>query len=33
LAWAGHWKTFKEFPHFQWTGGLKIADLQAGRRP
>ena len=33
LEWAGHWKTLKEFPHFQWTGGLKIADLQAGRRP
>lgn len=33
LEWAGNWKTFREFPHFQWTGGLKLADLQAGKRP
>lgn len=31
LEWAGRWKTFKEFPHFQWTGGLKLSDLQAGK--
>jgi peptidoglycan L-alanyl-D-glutamate endopeptidase CwlK len=33
LEWAGDWVSFKEFPHFQWTGGLTIKDLQAGRRP
>lgn len=33
LEWAGDWKTFREFPHFQWTGGLTLADLQAGKRP
>lgn len=33
LEWAGRWLKFKEMAHFQWTGGLKIADLQAGRRP
>ena len=30
LEWAGDWKTFKEYPHFQYTGGLTIADLQKG---
>lgn len=33
LEWAGRWKTFKEMPHFQWTGGLTIKQLQAGKRP
>jgi peptidoglycan LD-endopeptidase CwlK len=33
LEWAGEWKTFKEFPHFQNLGGLTLADLQAGKRP
>lgn len=32
LEWAGDWKRFKEFPHFQFTAGLKLADLQAGKR-
>ena len=31
LEWAGRWKTFKETAHFQYTGGLKLADLQAGK--
>jgi len=31
LEWAGDWKSFKEFPHFQFTGGLTIDDLQAGK--
>lgn len=31
LEWAGRWKSFKEFPHFQYTGGLKLADFQAGK--
>jgi len=30
LEWAGRWKTFKEFPHFQWSGGKTLAELQAG---
>ena len=29
LEWAGDWKTFKEFPHFQYTGGLTLADFAA----
>lgn len=33
LEWAGDWKSFKEFPHFQWTGGLTLAQLRAGKKP
>ena len=32
LEWAGDWVTFKEFPHFQYTGGLTLAQLQAGTK-
>jgi peptidoglycan L-alanyl-D-glutamate endopeptidase CwlK len=32
LEWAGDWKTFKEFPHFQYTGGLTLAQLQQGAK-
>ena len=30
LEWAGEWKKFKELAHFQYTGGLTLADLVAG---
>jgi peptidoglycan L-alanyl-D-glutamate endopeptidase CwlK len=30
LEWAGEWKTFKELAHFQYTGGLSLADLKSG---
>jgi len=30
LEWAGVWKTFKELAHFQYTGGLTIAQLKEG---
>ena len=30
LEWAGDWKRFKELAHFQYTGGLNLAQLQAG---
>lgn len=33
LAWAGDWKKFKEFPHFQYTDGLTLAELRAGKVP
>lgn len=33
LEWAGHWKTFREFAHFQYTDGLTITQLQAGQVP
>ena len=32
LEWAGDWKTFKEYPHFQYTGGLTLAQLQQGAK-
>jgi peptidoglycan L-alanyl-D-glutamate endopeptidase CwlK len=32
LEWAGDWKTFKEFPHFQYTGGLTIEELIDGKK-
>jgi peptidoglycan L-alanyl-D-glutamate endopeptidase CwlK len=31
LDWAGGWTTFKETAHFQYTGGLTIADLKNGK--
>jgi peptidoglycan L-alanyl-D-glutamate endopeptidase CwlK len=31
LEWAGNWKTFKELAHFQYTGGLTLADLKNGK--
>lgn len=27
LEWAGDWTSFREFPHFQFTGGLTLQDL------
>lgn len=30
LEWAGDWKKFKEMAHFQYTGGLTLAQLNAG---
>jgi peptidoglycan L-alanyl-D-glutamate endopeptidase CwlK len=32
LEWAGDWKTFKEYPHFQYTGGMTLAQLQQGAK-
>lgn len=32
LEWAGDWEHFKEYAHCQWTGGLTLAQLQAGER-
>jgi len=31
LEWAGRWHSFKELAHFQYTGGLTLADLKNGR--
>ena len=31
LEWAGDWVSFKEFAHFQYTGGLSLKDLQNGK--
>jgi peptidoglycan L-alanyl-D-glutamate endopeptidase CwlK len=33
LEWGGAWRRFKDRPHFQWTDGLTIKELQAGKRP
>jgi len=32
LEWAGNWKSFKEQAHFQFTNGLTLADLKAGKK-
>ena len=32
LEWAGNWMSFPETPHFQYTGGLTIRQLQAGEK-
>lgn len=32
LEWAGRWTRFREWAHFQYTGGLTLADLQSGKR-
>lgn len=31
LEWAGDWKRFREYPHFQYTAGRSLADFQAGK--
>lgn len=33
LEWAGDWKTFKEYPHFQYRGGLTMRELAQGAEP
>jgi peptidoglycan L-alanyl-D-glutamate endopeptidase CwlK len=30
LEWAGRWRTFKELPHFQYTGGHPLSYFQGG---
>lgn len=32
LEWAGRWTKFKEFPHFQYTGGKPLSHFQNGGR-
>lgn len=31
MEWAGRWKSFPELAHCQFTGGLSLADFQAGK--
>lgn len=33
LEWAYRWKSFPEMAHFQYTAGLSMADLAAGKVP
>ncbi len=30
LEWAGRWTRFREFPHFQYTGGHRLSFFQNG---
>lgn len=32
LEWAGNWTKFKEMPHFQYTGGFSLAQLEKGAK-
>lgn len=32
LEWAGEWERFTEMPHFQYTGGLGLAELKNGAK-
>jgi len=32
LEWAGNWTKFREMPHFQYTNGLNLSDLQIGKK-
>jgi peptidoglycan L-alanyl-D-glutamate endopeptidase CwlK len=32
LEWAGRWVSFRETAHCQYTNGLSISDLKAGRK-
>lgn len=31
LTWGGNFTTIKDMPHFEYTNGLTLADLQAGK--
>lgn len=31
LEWAGRWLNFREYPHFQYTGGHTLAQLATGK--
>jgi peptidoglycan L-alanyl-D-glutamate endopeptidase CwlK len=31
LEWGGRWKRLSDYPHLQYTGGLRLADFQAGK--
>jgi peptidoglycan LD-endopeptidase CwlK len=33
LEWGGDWKSFKDYPHFQYTFGLSLAQLRSGKKP
>ncbi len=33
LEWGGNWETLVDMPHFQWSGGLTIRELQQGKMP
>jgi len=33
MRWGGDFKVFKDLPHFEWSGDLRIKDLLKGKRP
>jgi peptidoglycan L-alanyl-D-glutamate endopeptidase CwlK len=33
FRWGGDFVSIKDRPHFEWSGGLSLADLRAGKRP
>jgi peptidoglycan L-alanyl-D-glutamate endopeptidase CwlK len=33
LEWGGEWRSIKDRPHMQWTGGLTLAQLRQGHYP
>lgn len=33
FEWAGRWKKFREFPHFQYTAGATLKQLAEGWQP
>lgn len=33
FEWGGDWRSFKDYPHLEMTGGLSTAQLRAGKRP
>lgn len=33
LDWAGDWVGWNEYPHFQYTGGLTLKEIQPGKIP
>jgi peptidoglycan L-alanyl-D-glutamate endopeptidase CwlK len=33
LEWGGDWKSFQDRPHFQYTGGYSLKQVQKGSRP
>ena len=33
IEWGGNWASFPDNPHFQFTGGLTLKQVQAGKRP
>lgn len=32
LEWGGNFKSIKDLPHFQYTGGLTLRDFQTGKK-
>ncbi|WP_338754951.1 M15 family metallopeptidase [Bacillus sp. FJAT-52991] len=33
LEWGGNWRDFVDYPHFQYTFGLSLAQLRSGKKP